>query len=150
MTLFCLFLIICRKWNLILDNIFLKKNIYIYIYLYFHNFFEKWPILMWQHGRGLSFKEWEPNHDQQIKWIKFFSQKMSQFWLDCCWKSIRTFHACIIVSFRKKIRWDVSGYIQSNTKQMDQSNATRQDPLRRDTPKPMDLITKKRSLWLLR
>lgn len=58
---------------------------------------------MWQHGRGLSFKEWEPNHDQQIKWIKFFSQKMSQFWFDCCWKSIRTFHACTIVSFRKKI-----------------------------------------------
>lgn len=34
MTLFCLFLIICRKWNLILDNIFLKKNIYIYIYIF--------------------------------------------------------------------------------------------------------------------
>lgn len=145
MTLFCLFLIICRKWNLILDNIFLKKNIYIYI---FTTSLKNGPFLCDSMEEG--FKEWEPNHDQQIKWIKFFSQKMSQFWLDCCWKSIRTFHACIIVSFRKKITWDVSGHIQSNTKQMDQSNATRQDPLRRDTPKPMDLITKKRSLWLLR
>lgn len=45
----------------------------------------------------------------------------------------------------KNLRKDIDGYLQSNIKQMDRLNATRQDLLQRNALKPMKLITKKRS-----